>query len=115
MNIQAGGYAWEKFHVAMTTLAEGTERIQQRLADAYCHALIRLQDQNLSPENRDLLRDLNEAMGRVKDPVRGNAVASAAAMTDDEAREFAKRICEEALRLHGEWAVECAKQDARRR
>ncbi|WP_427134349.1 hypothetical protein [Pseudarthrobacter sp. S9] len=77
------------------TLATGTERIQQRLADAYDYS--RFGDQtnlshDLPPGIQALQIDLRAALSTVHDAERGQATASAARLSDDQCVIFARRI-----------------------
>ena len=84
---------------AVENLATGTERIQQRLADAYRFSLIG-DESNISealpPAVYALQLDLREAMTTVHDEERGWASASAAILTDDQCIIFARRILDAA-------------------
>jgi len=44
-----GGYAWEKLHTAVLTLAQGTGSLRERLEDAYISSLIRLRPDHHFP------------------------------------------------------------------
>ncbi|MET3172813.1 UNVERIFIED_ORG: hypothetical protein ABIB52_000641 [Arthrobacter sp. UYCu721] len=87
---------------AVETLATGTERIQQRLADAYRFSLF-ADEANISnrlpPSVHALQLDLHEAMSTVNDGERGSATASAAILTDDQCVIFARRILDAARLL----------------
>jgi hypothetical protein len=84
---------------AVETLATGTDRIQQRLADAYHYSLLG-DDANISqtlpPTVHALQLDLREAMTTVHDGERGWASASAATLSDDQCVIFARRILDAA-------------------
>ncbi|MET3923437.1 hypothetical protein [Arthrobacter sp. UYEF20] len=90
---------------AVETLTTGTERIQQRLADAYRYSLI-ADDANsshrLPPTVYALQLDLREAMTTVHDGERGWATASAATLTDDQCVIFARRILDAARLMRDE-------------
>jgi hypothetical protein len=90
---------------AVETLATGTERIQQRLADAYHYSLIGDEaniSNRLPPTVYALQLDLRDAMTTVHDAERGWATASAATLTDDQCVIFARRILDAArlMRRH---------------
>ncbi|MGY4541256.1 hypothetical protein ACVWY0_001165 [Arthrobacter sp. UYNi723] len=80
---------------AVETLATGTGRIQQRLADAYHYSLIDDEaniSHKLPPAVYALKPDLRAAITTVHDAERGWATASAATLTDDQCVIFARRI-----------------------
>jgi hypothetical protein len=93
---------------AVETLATGTERIQQRLADAYRYSLV-ADDANIShrlpPTVYALQLDLREAMTTVHDGERGWATASAAILSDDQCLIFARRILDAARLMRGHAAA----------
>lgn len=80
---------------AIDTLATGPERIQQRLADAYQYSGLAdkdLADSELPPTILALQLDLQAAMDTVHDAERGQAVASALRLSDDQCTIFVRRI-----------------------
>ncbi|MET3923181.1 hypothetical protein [Arthrobacter sp. UYEF20] len=90
------------------TLTTGTERIQQRLTDAYRYSPI-ADDANIShrlpPTVYALQLDLREAMTTVHDGERGWATASAAILSDDQCLIFARRILDAARLMRGHAAA----------
>lgn len=90
---------------AVETLATGTERIQQRLADA-CQFSLFADEANIShrlpPGVYALQLDLRDAMSTVHDGERGWATASAATLTDDQCVVFARRILDAARLMRDE-------------
>ncbi|MET4097295.1 hypothetical protein ABIB51_004251 [Arthrobacter sp. UYCu712] len=76
------------------TLATGTERIQQRLADAYAFSRFgaEMTQGDLPPGIHSLQLDLRAALSTVHDAERGSATASGALLTDDQCVIFALRI-----------------------
>ncbi|WP_457974594.1 hypothetical protein [Arthrobacter sp. D1-17] len=80
---------------AIDTLATGPERIHQRLADAYQYSGLAetvAADSELPPAILALQLDLQAAMDTVHDTERGQAVASARRLTDDQCIIFVRRI-----------------------
>jgi hypothetical protein len=80
---------------AIDTLATGTERIQQRLADAYQYSGLAenaAPDEELPPRILALQLDLRTVMTTVHDAERGHATASAAHLSDEQCIIFARRI-----------------------
>ena len=57
-----GGYAWEKLHTAVLTLAQGTGSLRERLEDAYISSLMRLRPDHHFPwsDLRQRYTDLTE-------------------------------------------------------
>src|SRR5690349_11992273 len=86
-------YAWEKFYVAVDTLASGTGSIQERLADAYMSALIRLYPADLPKNLREDFEKLRVTMRRIEPTSdEGRITAAARAMSTDEAQQWAEKI-----------------------
>lgn len=86
-------YAWEKFHAAVLTLAEGSGCVQERLADAYIRHLIRLEPEDL-PGNMQadfaVLKERITRIGAAGDE--GRVATTTAAMSDFEAKQIAAKI-----------------------
>lgn len=89
-------YTWEKFHVAVSSLASGTGSIQERLFNAYTGSLMLLEvhePNDLPADMRDDFEEITRKLTAVE-PVgdEGSVWASTNAMTDMEASEIADRI-----------------------
>ncbi|MDQ1058042.1 hypothetical protein QFZ23_001943 [Arthrobacter globiformis] len=92
---------------AIDALATGPERIQQRLADAYQYSGLAEQvapDSELPPTILALQLDLQAAMETVHDAERGQAVASAFSLSDDQCIIFVRRILAAERELRELWA-----------
>jgi hypothetical protein len=89
-------YTWEKFHVAVSSLASGTGSIQERLCNAYTYSLMLLEvhkPDDLPAEMRDDFEQIVRELTAVE-PVgsEGSVQASTNAMTDLKASEIAEKI-----------------------
>lgn len=88
-------YAWEKLYVAVGTLASGTGTIQERLAAAWVHSLIRLGHSTpphyLDGEDLAEYEAIYEAVTRTPGP-EGSINTTCAAMSDEEAGHLAERV-----------------------
>lgn len=86
-------HVWDRFFVAVSTLATGPGSIQQRLADAYIHGLIRLKPEDLPTELQGEFRAVVDALTR-EEPKRseGPILARTRAMSADEAGRLAEKI-----------------------
>lgn len=102
----ADGYAMEKFSLAVSALAEGQGSLQHRLASAYVYHLVHCGEARLPADKRAAFRELEAAMRVKSDPQRGDAVASAELLTDDEARRHAEFVVSTAFWLHRTWWLE---------
>lgn len=87
-------YVWEKFHVAVGTLAAGTGSIQERLADAFVGALIRLDEKDFpTPKSRQRFTELMKVATSAKPQGgEGSVVASFRAMSDEQCSDIADEI-----------------------
>lgn len=86
-------YTWEKLYVAVTTLAAGTDRLQDRLRDAYTAALIRLKPDDFPEDQRQEFRQLQARMNR--EPAHrseGTITTTTRLMSDEDARRIAEQI-----------------------
>ena len=87
-------YAWEKLHTAVLGMARSEDSLQVRLAYAYIGGLI-----NIRPEET-LSEDLHPNMAEIHAAFRthepkgdeGGAMASARAMSDEDARALIEKI-----------------------
>ena len=100
------GYAWEKFYAAVKTMASGTGSIHQRLADAYCHSLIRLNEKDIPAS---LLKDYSESVGVLKKNVLGGFLSDD--ITEDDASDIADKIVEIHEQLSQAQGAEFAEED----
>lgn len=86
------GYAWEKLHLSVITLATWSNTIQERLADAYLYNLMGLQieifPRELQGEFRDIQNALN-SLSREGEEYKHNINRK---ISKIEANELAKRI-----------------------
>jgi hypothetical protein len=88
------GYAWEKLHLAIHTLAAEGD-LRSRLHDVYCSHLHGFDpDKDLPGEVREEFVAVREALSRAATwgKNEGRAMASARALADTEARALADRI-----------------------
>lgn len=89
-------YTWEKFYVAVSSLASGTGSIQERLCNAYTGSLMLLNIHEPNDLPADMRNDFEEITRELTtvDPVgdEGSVRASTNAMTDMKASEIADRI-----------------------
>ena len=86
-------YAWEKFHIAMGSLATDTRSLQERLAAAYAFNIMMLDEKDVTPEILERLEKLGQKLtskGAVGDE--GTIEATTSQMTDMEARELILEI-----------------------
>src|SRR4051812_4206902 len=81
------GYVNEKFSVAVDVLATSTESIQGRIAGAWMSSLMRLKAEDFPPQLRVEFVEMRDQMVG-----HGTFDEAAARMSDEEAREHAKRI-----------------------
>lgn len=100
----ANNYAWEKFHVAVDTLASGTEDIHTRLADACTAALIRLKIEDLPA---DLHEEYEASVGLLRKHLSSGVISDE--ITDDMASDIAQKI----VGIYDALAQAMGAQDAR--
>jgi len=86
-------YVWEKFHLAVLTLAGGHGTVQERLADAFAGQLMRLNVNDLPEELRGDFEEV-ERLLTSGEPVgdEGSVDASARSLIDNEATRLAEQI-----------------------
>jgi X-X-X-Leu-X-X-Gly heptad repeat protein len=88
-------YAHEKLTAGVTTLAEGTERLQQRLYAAWLPQLGSVPAEDLPEDWPDRWRALSARVtARPAVGEEGTLAATLLAMTDDEAQEVAREVTE---------------------
>ena|SRR5215216_5083911 len=89
-------YGWEKFHVAVLCLASGRGSIQDRLANAFVSALIRLEPkEDLPPELQTEFSSIVEEMTKVGPTGdEGSIMATANIMPAERASAIAEKIVE---------------------
>lgn len=87
-------YGHKTLAMAVVGIAEGVGSLQQRLANAYCGYLHKLKTEDFPPELQKEFAAIQEAFGRVEDPVRGSAEASMLALSDEEAMTLVKALTE---------------------
>ncbi len=88
-------YAWEKLHIAVSTLSAGTADIQTRLADAYISSVIHIEAEDLPSELRKDLKAITKAITRI--PAKGDegsVRATVDTMSDDQCSQLAAEIFE---------------------
>jgi hypothetical protein len=86
-------YTWEKFFTALLILATGQSSLQERLADAYISALMRLDFDDIPKDMHDEFREIQESLTRVK-PIgdEGSVNATVRVMGEIEAKRLAEKI-----------------------
>lgn len=85
----SAGYTWEKFFLAIDGLVVSEEPLQDRIANAYVVHLMHAEHDGLPAEIVDDFEKLTEALSRVEATGgEGNAMASARALNDLEARDL---------------------------
>lgn len=99
-------YAWEKFWAAVSEMASSRQSLQFRRADAYrLHLLHRRPDEDLPADLRDDFAAIDAALtARRATADEGDAVASALAMSDEEAErqiEAVVSLYDSISRLYG--------------
>jgi len=89
-------YTWEKFYVAVSSLASGTGSIQERLFNAYTGSLMLLEvhkPDELPEDMRNEFKEITRELTAVEPSGNeGSVRASTNAMTDLEASEIAEKI-----------------------
>lgn len=102
------GYGWEKAMVAVHGMAASPESIQDRIASAYVGSLIRINpEHHLPPDLRPVFAEIRTAL--TSTPALGNegsVIASAQAMTRDEATDIARKI----VHLYSELCVATSRE-----
>ncbi|QRE78246.1 hypothetical protein [Methylobacterium aquaticum] len=87
-------YAWEKLHTAVLGIARSDDSLQVRLAYAYIGGLINIRPEETLPENlRPNMAEIHAAF-RTHEAKgdEGGAMASALAMSDEDARATIEKI-----------------------
>ena len=92
-------YVWEKMRNAVTTLAEHDGPIRERLATA-AEVIHTLELDEFPPDTRSRMAEIERLLSAVEDPEVGSLVASAQALTDDQARQVARWLVEVYFRVH---------------
>ena len=85
-------YAWEKFHMAMHSLAgPGSQR--ERLVNAYVYNIIHVKPEEVPAEIQDELRQFEHDITRVEAKGgEGSVQATVSAMDDSEVNRMIERI-----------------------
>jgi hypothetical protein len=86
-------YSFEKLYLAISGASSSDETLQHRLANAYIDHLRHISEDNVPAEVRVKLKTLKQAL--TSKPAlanEGTAMASTAAMSDEEARNWLKEI-----------------------
>ena len=94
IEVMAINYGWEKFHLAVLSLASGSGSIQSRLANVFVSSLKRVEpSKDLPPELQaefaSILQEMTSVQPKGKE---GSLAASAQAMSTERASEIAERI-----------------------
>lgn len=86
-------YTWEKFFTAVLILATGQSSLQERLADAYISALMRLGLEDIPKDMHNEFEEIQKSLTRVK-PIgdEGSVNATIRTMGEIEAGQLAEKI-----------------------
>jgi hypothetical protein len=87
-------YVYEKLSTAVRILATNTENLQTRLEFAYTGPLIKLREDNFArADQKKLLGEIKEVITAIDgNPELGRVRATLNKMSDDDARELAKKV-----------------------
>ena len=88
-------YLLRKFTGALTELATSPDPIQKRLADAYLHNLLNIEEEKLPEKIREEFQDIHTCLSyknRKNDEPTGSVVATTREMSTEEAVDLAERF-----------------------
>jgi hypothetical protein len=86
------GYVWQKLFEAVSGLATGSGRIQERLGMTATSLAVLNPEDFKDANHRKSFSEFVEAMHSHEDPTMGSFWASARAMSDDEASAWASKL-----------------------